>query len=78
MRDLESIYHENLLGSFYSTSGKETQELRNLRLVVNHVKTIESLLNKISDKNLRLRIMDEFKFIKSFIDDQLNSQQAQQ
>ena len=76
MKDLEDIY-ENMQSAFYATSaGHESEELRNLKLILPHIHTLETIANRAYEKEYKKQLLNEIRFIKSYVDELMNIHQA--
>jgi hypothetical protein len=76
MKDLESIY-ENMQNAFYATSsGHESEELKTVKAMLPHIHTLETIANRAYEKEYKKQLLNEIRFIKSYVDELINLHQG--
>jgi len=73
MRDLESVYLENFYG--IGSNLHESKELKDAHKMLEHVKTLQHLNDKVQDRTIRVRMVHELQMLRSYIDELINIHQ---
>ncbi len=63
--------------AFYATSaGHESEELQNVKRILPHIHTLETIANRAYEKEYKKQLLNEIRFIKSYVDELINLHQS--